>query len=54
MAQKTTDITQQLDAIAEQIKLEGFMFKDNFDSDNDDDDDDDDDIEQDPNVFLHL
>ena len=49
MAQKTTDITQQLDAIAEQIKLEGFMFKDNFDSD---DDDDDEDIEQDPNVFL--
>ena len=54
MAQKETDITQHLDAIAEQIKSEGFMFKDNFDSDNDDDDDDDDeDIEQDPNVFLN-
>ena len=50
MAQKETDITQQLDAIAEQIKSEGFMFKDNVDSD--DEDDDDEDIEQDPNVFL--
>ena len=50
MAQKEADITHQLDAIAEQIKSEGFMFKDNVDSD--DDDDDDDDIEQDPNIFL--
>lgn len=48
MAQKETDITQQLDVIAEQIKLKGFMFKDNYDSD----DEDDEGVEQDPNVFL--
>ena len=30
MAQKETDITQQLDAIARTNKIKGFMFKNNY------------------------
>ena len=45
MAQKETDITQQLDAIAEQIKLKGFMFKNESDDEDDSDTEDDSDNE---------
>ena len=58
MAEKTNNVTdniidesaQQLDLIAEQIKLKSYLFKDNHDSE--DEDSEDEDSEEDPNIFL--
>ncbi len=61
MAEKTDNVTnnsmdeliQQLNLIAEQIKLKSYLFKDNEDSeDSEDEDSEDEDTSEDPNIFL--